>query len=193
MARRERTVFRDGKGNNIRVTVEKNREWLWRFSDTNRRRLFIDAVMFATTQWRNTYLARRIQKETVQGNPFYYKGGGNTPMIGPRRRSDPSKLINAIYRGKITPKVPTPKKQTDPPSIGVDIAIPFGHPVKPAIVKAFRILPQDEVQAWGDWFAQRIAQSQEGAIVQTRGKHKGRMKLSPEQREKLMAPARRRR
>jgi len=176
--------------NSLRTVLEMNEPAARLLVPAQRRKLYKFTLERVMRNWRTKYLGRRVNADTVKKPPFNYQKGGNTPMIGWRRKWDKSKLINAMWAGKITAQIPTPKKETEPMKFGVRVAFPLGHAVNSAITKVFKELPSDEIN-WivAEW-AKELATERSQLVEQKKGKNKGRMVFSPEQRKRLANPPR---
>ena len=184
------TAMRQGQRNTIAATFRTNDIWAKKLKVSERRRLYRVALERTLAEWRDKFLWKRINKDTVRRHPFNYQRGGNAPMIGPRRRNDPQKLINAIWTGKTRARIPTATKETDPIQVSASVTFPFGHPVKPAISRVFKSLPRVEIVWIADRFAQLVAAERELTETVDKGKRRGMLKLSPEQRQRMKSQPR---
>ena len=187
-----RETFRNRR-NTMQIAIRDNEEWLQLMSPAQRRKLIKAAIEAALFKWRREHLWKRISADHVRRPPFNYPSHIPAPMIGWRRPNARDKLMNAIFTGKITGRVPTPKKETDPIQVSGTVAIPMGHAVSRDILRVMQQLPDDELDYIVAQFAEQLTKDKGLVERVPRGKNKGRLRLSPEQRERLRRPPRARR
>src|SRR6056297_1424668 len=112
MVLRETLVNARSGRNSLRTVLEANEPTARLLSPAQRRKLYKFTLEQAMQEWRERYLFRRVNADTVRKPPFSYKKGGDAPMIGWRPQGRKDKLINAIWTGKIRANIPSPKKET---------------------------------------------------------------------------------
>ena len=187
------TFVQRAEGAAIRVTIQRNQEWLDMFSPAERRKTMKRAFELALNDWRSTHLRKRVERDHVLAPPFLYAGKRrHSPMVRRARPSPNQVLINTMWRGKIRASVPPVASDTQPYNIWGTVAIPFGHPVTPEISRVFSIIPPDEIAWIAEAFSKRLLAIKDEAMqVRAWGQKPARLKLSPGQRESLRRTPRR--
>lgn len=173
------TVIASRKGP-IRMRLEANREWLELFSARERNALLRGVFTRVGNEWRHKFLRRRLEARTVLKAPFSYTLDTTSPMIesGYMARA-------AIWKGKIRATAKRNKQGTQ--QVSTQIALPFGHPVRPEIAAVFRIIPNDEVRWFADRVAKLLAEERAKSVDATarRKNARPRLRLSNRQRRRF--------
>ena len=178
------------KFDGVKDVIKANREFLELFDPAQRDKFFKLNMLDVLDWWRFVYLRRRIEADSVRKSPFNYKEGrGGSPLVWTGR------LIKKVGKGKIT--VSKPRGGSGFIPFAAQVSLPFGHPVRPAISKIFRVgaggFLADEIRSIALKLADNITQEAKGIRKVNRKNKSTGVKtpvysLSKKQKERLKAP-----
>ena len=159
------------------------------FDPPQRMKFFRLVMIDALDWWRFTYLARRIEAQTVRKAPFNYRLGVDPPMYWT------GKLLSVITKGRI--RVSKPRGNDGFLPFVAKLSLPFGHPVPPQLSKVFRVgsggmLP-DEVRAFANRLQRNITDEANGVKRVNRkekatGIKRPRFEIDKSQKDRLKQP-----
>jgi hypothetical protein len=167
----------------MRTVIQENDEWVRLFTPAQRRKLYMETFRHVLSLWRDKYLWKRINAETVKRGPFNYARGGNTPMIG--QNVGNRKLINVVGTGSIKAQSPSAKQEIDPFMLSGTVAFPMGHPVINEIPRVFQLIPEDEIKWMVNKWAEVMLDEKNRSTKILKGKRAGQMKLSAAQQKEF--------